>query len=64
MSTDLIATMIFVEYGDCWCQGIRKIEVKEMETEIFILVQAPRLSDNCPTPVGQKLVLLLFIGIT
>lgn len=27
-------------YKDCWCQGLREIEVIDTETKIFMLVQA------------------------
>nr|AAX96286.1 hypothetical protein LOC_Os11g16600 [Oryza sativa Japonica Group]AAX96335.1 hypothetical protein [Oryza sativa Japonica Group]ABA92592.1 hypothetical protein LOC_Os11g16600 [Oryza sativa Japonica Group] len=40
MSTFEIATRVFRWYGDRWYQGIYEIEVKEMETGIFIYVRA------------------------
>ena len=44
-----IATTVFGWYGDRWYQGICEIEVKEMETGIFIQVRAPYLIGNSPT---------------
>ena len=58
MSTFDIATTVFRWYGDRWYQGIYKIEVKEMETEIFIQVRAPYITGNSPTSCWPKPVLL------
>jgi hypothetical protein len=61
LSTFEIATTVFGWYGDRWYQGICEIEVKEMETGIFIQVRAPYLTGNSPTSCWPKPVLLLFI---
>ncbi len=58
MSTFDIATMVFGWYGDRRYQGICEIEVKEMETRIFIQVRTPYLIDNSPTSCWPKPVLL------
>ncbi len=41
VSTFEIVTTVLGCYGDRWYQGICEIEVKEMETGIFIQVRAP-----------------------
>ena len=53
-----IVTTVFTYYGDLWYQGICEIEVKEMETGIFIQVRASYLTGNSPTSCWPKPVLL------
>jgi hypothetical protein len=46
--------MVLAWYEDHWYQGICEIEVKEVETRIFIQVRAPSHEGNNPTPVGRS----------
>ncbi len=50
-------TTVFGWYGDRWYQGICEIEVKEMETGIFIQVWAPYLTGNSLISCWPKPVL-------
>ena len=59
MSTFDVAILVFAWYGDRRYQGIYEIEVKEMETGIFIQVWAPELSGNNPTSCWPKPVVAL-----
>jgi hypothetical protein len=45
----IVTTRVFGWYGDHWYQDICEIEVKEMETWIFIQVRVPYLTGNNPT---------------
>nr|BAD21701.1 hypothetical protein [Oryza sativa Japonica Group]BAD36067.1 hypothetical protein [Oryza sativa Japonica Group] len=47
-------TTVFGWYGDRWYQGICEIEVKEMETGIFIQVRAPYLTGLTSSSRGSS----------